>query len=514
MVAGKSTDKRQYGDFQTPIGLARKVVGVLKRNHRIDPDVIVEPTCGKGSFVIASYEGFKRVDIVGFDINAGHVRETKLSLKKASAKDRVTVNQGDFFHLDWKKILSELRGHVLIIGNPPWVTNCELSALNSQNLPEKSNFQNRTGIESITGSANFDISEWMLLQHVDWLSKREGTIAFLCKYAVARKVLRQVGRRKKRRFVGHVYLIDAKAHFNASVEACLFVLTTHSGNADCEVYDSLDSARPSHRIGERDGFIISNIDYYEKWRHFRGADPRYIWRSGIKHDCSKIMELEPLGDGYKNGLGEIVECEDKCIYPLLKGSDVGNGRTGSCRKAVLVTQKAVGENTSQIRNIAPNAWKYLVNNREHLDGRKSAIYKNKPDFSLFGVGPYTFSPWKIAIAGLYKKLNYNLVGPLNGKAVVFDDTVNFLSFDSQGEAGFIFHLLTSDPAREFIEAMIFWDEKRPITAEVLRRLSLKEVARELGYLAQYRSWAEKSSSGVVGQMSIELAEGQSEYKAG
>lgn len=30
--------------------------------------------------------------------------------------------------------------------------------------PEKSNFQNSKGMEAITGSANFEISEWMLLQ--------------------------------------------------------------------------------------------------------------------------------------------------------------------------------------------------------------------------------------------------------------------------------------------------------------------------------------------------------------
>ena len=33
--------------------------------------------------------------------------------------------------------------------------------------------------------------------------------------------------------------------------------------------------------------------------------------------------------------------------------------------------------------------------------------------------------------------------------------------------------------------MIFWDEKRPITVAVLRRLSLKEVAKELDVLVQY-----------------------------
>ena len=38
------------------------------------------------------------------------------------------------------------------------------SALASPNLPSKSNFQNRKGLDAVTGKANFDISEWMLIQ--------------------------------------------------------------------------------------------------------------------------------------------------------------------------------------------------------------------------------------------------------------------------------------------------------------------------------------------------------------
>ena len=43
----KSTNKWQYGDFQTPFTLAQKVVDVLKNNHNIEPDIVIEPTCGK-----------------------------------------------------------------------------------------------------------------------------------------------------------------------------------------------------------------------------------------------------------------------------------------------------------------------------------------------------------------------------------------------------------------------------------------------------------------------------------
>ena len=265
----KSINKWEFGDFQTPDYLAEKIINVLKRFHNIDPDIIIEPTCGKGAFIRASYKEFKRSKILGFEINPDYIAEAKKALGTVVQWSRVKIKETDFFHTDWEEIISQNNGYILVIGNPPWVTSSRLSLLNSQNLPEKSNFQNRKDIEAITGLANFDISEWMLLQHIKWLSKREGTIALLCKYAVARKVMRQVRQNVEHRFFGYIYLVNAKRYFNASVEACLFVLTTDAGNTDCEVYESLDSLLPYQVIGERDGYIVSNVKKYEKWKHLR-----------------------------------------------------------------------------------------------------------------------------------------------------------------------------------------------------------------------------------------------------
>ena len=512
-MAKKSIEKWQYGDFQTPDDLAKKVVDTLKCNHVLKPDVIIEPSCGKGAFIRAACKGFKDSKILGFDINRKYIDDAKSSIAAYKNSNKVSLLESDFFSTDWEKVISDQTGYILIIGNPPWVTSSELGLLNSANLPEKSNFQNRRGIEAITGSGNFDISEWMLLRYVDWLSKREGAIALLCKYSVARKVMRQTRENSGLRFFGHIYPIDAKAYFGASVEACLFVLTTDSGNADYEVYKDLDSKIPSHVIGERDGLIVSDVTVYERWKHLSGQDARYVWRSGVKHDCSMVMELEPLEDAYVNGLGENIYLERDYVYPLLKSSDLGNGRTSSYRKVVLITQKTVGEDTSSILKIAPKTWRYLAAHKEYLDRRKSSIYKNKPPYSVFGIGAYTFKNWKVAISGLYKKLRFSLVGPLDGKTVAFDDTVNFLSFDTEAEAKFVFNLITSKPSLEFLDAMIFWDEKRPITADILRRLSLKAVAKELGVLDQYLLWIGATQDTSFGQLELGIAESKPRYKA-
>ena len=47
--------------------------------------------------------------------------------------------------------------------------------------------------------------------------------------------------------------------------------------------------------------MIANITAYDRWQHLHGSDEKYTWRSGIKHDCAKVMELEKINDGYQNG---------------------------------------------------------------------------------------------------------------------------------------------------------------------------------------------------------------------
>lgn len=95
------------------------------------------------------------------------------------------------------------------------------------------------------------------------------------------------------------------------------------------------------------------------------------------------------------------------------------------------------------------------------------------------MGDYSFAPWKVAISGLYKKLEFKVIGSYNNKPVVLDDTSNFIPCQSQEEAQRIAYLLNSQISKEFFDAFIFWDAKRPITIELLRRLNLVALGHEL-----------------------------------
>jgi hypothetical protein len=147
---------------------------------------------------------------------------------------------------------------------------------------------------------------------------------------------------------------------------------------------------------------------------------------------------------------------------------------------MLVTQRSVGAETAMIRAVAPKTWDYLVAHGQSLDARASSIYKNRPRFSVFGVGDYTFSPWKVAISGFYKKFEFAKVGTVDGRPTVLDDTCYFVPCQSESEAELLKSLLNSEVARQFYSAYTFWDAKRPITVSTLSRLDITSLAHELG----------------------------------
>jgi hypothetical protein len=464
--------KIEYGDFQTPKELADLVCKKLTQNG-ISPDFIIEPTCGMGTFLESAARIFAEAQkFIGVEINTNYLTELRARITNFSHSERFEIKEGDFFEFDWGNLLKDLDGTILVLGNFPWVTNTAQTKIGGSNLPNKTNFQNHSGLDAMTGKSNFDISEFMLMKVAEWFQNRQGHLAMLLKTSVARKFLSHLHRTKTGVFCSTIYRIDAMRHFGAAVDACLLYchFDPSSHNYDYDIYSSLDG-QTHYRVGHRHGFTVRDLDTFEKLSHLFGNSVEK-WRSGIKHDCSEVMELTEKDGKLFNGLNEVVDIEPDLIYPLIKGSDVANNRITKTDRYLLVPQKVVGEPTRPIKTIAPKTWAYLENHGTYLDSRKSRIYQNNPRFSIFGIGDYTFAPWKIAICGLYKNLNFRLVGQIKNKPVVFDDTVYFLGFEKLDEARKIYDFLYQQDTQDYLTSLIFWDDKRPIKTSILNSLKL------------------------------------------
>lgn len=462
----------EYGDWQTPADLASAITDKVSHLLSGAPRAVVEPTCGVGAFLAAASRKFPRALLRGFDINPDYVAHARTLIPP----DRSEVRAMDFFAMNWEQELSHLPDPLLIIGNPPWVTSAHLGSLASINSPKKENFKKLNGLEALTGKSNFDVSEWMLLRLMAAIQHRDTTIAVLCKTAVARRVIEFVCQRNWRIVPVGLWRIDSLRHFDASVDAVLLVCRVgdrQSKPTTWPVFGDLVSSVPEMNLGFVDGTLVGDVQGFERTRHLAG-NGSIEWRSGVKHDCSRVAEFDSSNGCLTNGLGEIVDIEDDYLFPLLKSSDIANGRLSATRKVIL-TQKSLGEDTTPIREHAPKTWAYLNEHKSFFDARKSSIYKNQPSFAMFGIGPYTLAPWKVAISGMYKRLEFALLGPSGGRPVLLDDTCYFAPFSSEKVARAALEALRSPIVRDYFEARVFWDAKRPINKSLLQSLNLQAL---------------------------------------
>lgn len=470
----------EAGDFQTPAPLADEVVALLRRSGEAYRAVL-EPTCGAGSLLAAAARAFPGAALVGFDRSPEHLARARQALAGSGAELAVA----DFFQSDWSAIVAALPEPLLVLGNPPWVTSATLGALSSTNLPQKTNAKGALGLDALTGKSNFDISEWMLERLIDAAAGRRFTLAMLCKAAVARRLMERVAERGLG-VEGSVHAVDALEHFSAAVSAVLFVLKSVRPGARSSpgalrfgVYRDLVATEPASFMGVIGGRSVSDVDAHARTAALEGPS-ELVWRSGVKHDLARVMELTEVGGTLQNGLGERVTVEGDCVYPLCKGSDLFHGRTGATGRFVLVTQRALGDDTNELRTRCPATYHYLERHQAAFAARRSRIYAGRPPFAMFGVGPYTFSAHKVAISALHKRLAFRALGPVAGRPVVLDDTSYFLACESREQAETLAAQLSSPLARGFFEARIFWDSKRPINKALLGTLSLEALARALG----------------------------------
>lgn len=499
-------DKVSYGDWQTPISLAEKICDIHLSKFG-SPDIVIEPTCGLGAFVVSALRKFPNIkEFYAIEINHQYVSELKLKIllnalnSPSHSHPDIYIYNADFFEFDFIPIIekSKRKGwNMAVIGNPPWVTNSTQGRNNSKNIPFKSNIYNLKGIDAITGKSNFDISEYITLKLLQLSHINNGGISFLLKNSVIRNILTK--QHTERLHLGNIEqkLIDASMEFDVSVDAsCFFAQFGCSPSFICNVSDFYSNTY-IQQFGWVNESFVSDTKSYSAVSKYDGKSS-YIWRSGIKHDCASILELTLSNGVYTNGLGETVQIEEDLIYPLLKSSDINNYQENQFRKFILVPQRKVGQDTSELKYSHPLAFSYLSKYENAFSSRKSSIYKGKDKFSIFGIGDYSFKPYKIVVSSLYKSIRFILVSLTDGKPIMVDDTCYQLDFDSLDEAKCILDALNSKEISSLLQSLIFKDAKRVVTKSLLMRLDLTQLCRDKGATIA----SQRFNNGATQQLSL------------
>lgn len=464
-----ASSRVEMGDWQTPPDFALQCARIVKDKLGAEPDVIVEPTAGDGAFVAAARRTFPNVRIVANELALPHLEELT---RRFSGDPKVDVLAGDILNRD-DDVYATVGTDALVLGNPPWVTSSALGVIRSTNHPEKLNVKHLSGYDAMTGASNFDIAEWIILDAVERLGHKLTLLAMLVKTSVARSVILELNRRRFD-FGAIVLGFDAHKVFNVGTAACLLILDMRRPGpirrGDMSMPDRLEELnivdgklRPVIPAGLQDML----------------GDCELTWRQGVKHDAASIMELRREDGHWVNRQSETVDVEDEYLYPYVKSSGSRQPLTPTSTMRVPMTQTVIGEDTAHLRDDAPRLWAYLNEHRAVFDGRRSRIYQNAPAFAMFGVGSYSYAPWKVAVSGFYKKPVFTLAG--GEKPVMLDDTCYFLPFQERGPALACMLLLNSDPVQDLLSRIAFLDSKRPFTKKLLAQLDLDAALRQVGY---------------------------------
>ncbi|QEE15512.2 hypothetical protein DSAG12_01338 [Promethearchaeum syntrophicum] len=475
---------QDLGDFQTPLDFSLKICLYLQKKD-CNPEILMEPTCGEGNFIISALRTFSKLKIIYcVDIQPKYEWIFKLNIIKLKSElnfqaeinfYRFNIFSSEYLDI-FKKIEKNSKKELLIIGNPPWITNTELSKLDSSNAPKKSNFMGLKGLDALTGKSNFDIAEYIMINLLQNLMKSglSGKIAFLLKDTVIQKILKE--HRRSSINLSEIYALGTNFQkiFHINAHGSLFF--AHFGESSeyiCKKQpfnENIDNSKCS-TFGWVDNKFVSNIDNYMNYKWLEGKSPK-IWRHGVKHDLSKVMVLHYDQKGFLlNGNDEEVELEKKFLYPFLKSSDLQVKIAKKSRYKIIITQHKLGQDTKLLEEKAPKLWNYLNKNLDKFNARKSKVYHEKPLFSIFGIGEYTFKPYKIGVSGFYKKLNFCLIKPQNDKTVILDDTSYYLFFENLMECFFTWVVLNFPEVKEFFSSIVFINAKRPYKKEVLMRLN-------------------------------------------
>ena len=508
----------EYGDWQTNLELALLVCNVLKQRG-LRPQVIIEPTCGIGAFIIASLMVFADSvrQIIGIEIYKPYITQLKFRILEYSLTHskrvacRISVIHQSIFDINFNSLNIANNQNVFVLGNPPWVTNTKLSEIDSKNLPSKSNFKKIKGLDAITGKGNFDIAESITYKIIDFFQYRNASLAFLIKSSVAKNVVYQQNVASYNIASLSQYVFDAKREFDVAVSACLLLAEFGSKIVkQCNVYNLYDGA-PICSYGWINNCFASNIQDYLSCGFIDGRS-QLTWWSGLKHDCSKVMELQLIDGRLVNKLKQVVEIEPDLEFPLLKSSDLKGQVIDSCNRRVIVTQKSTSDSTDYIAAAFPQTYNYLNSHSHLFEQRGSVIYAGRSRFAIFGIGDYSFKPFKVAISGLYKSTLFSLVMPIDQKPVMLDDTCYFVGFEHLYHAMLFQKILNSDIVQRFLRALIFVDAKRCINKELLMRIDLLKAAnrlQQIGYLSQkeYSQAVDylSSASSVISQPSLQLS---------
>jgi hypothetical protein len=430
------------GAVYTPDWLADHVLDVIGWPP---DDELLDPTCGDGAFLraavrrrIAAGSRDLLAGVRGIDIDPAAVQAARAALHALTGAE-ADVQVGD--------ALDATAQARWVVGNPPWVRWSALPAEYAARV------KTLGSVNRWVGGIEPDVATVITDHAVRSLLAPGGTLAFV----ITGTVFANESSERFRRFDGAgVQLVEDYAAIRPFAEATkptLLVLrkgetTTYPVpyrvHRPAGVEELLAAPVPGTEAGP---WLKGTAEQHATWRQIFGGRGAYRARKGVTTDLNGafFVRAEMRGEtatisndpalGRKDLPRVTAEVEAEHVFPLLRGRDLHTGPS----LHVLVPQRGM-HGDPDLATTAPLTHAYLERFRPALERRSSLrrYQPGRPYWSLWNVGPYTFSPHKVAWREISGRFQAASVGP-----AVCDHKLYFVPCDSEGEARYLANVLNA-----------------------------------------------------------------------
>lgn len=202
--------------------------------------------------------------------------------------------------------------------------------------------------------------------------------------------------------------------------------------------------------------ITGRSDYVAHVGSFPGGGSAVYWLEVIE-ELTDTLLVRNLTETAKNKVPEtVVELEPDLVFPLLRLGDLERWKTTPSAHILMTQDPATrrGIDIEVMQRKYPRTFAYLKGFESFLRSRAAfRRYFTRPGpgglvetgafYSIFNVGPYTFSSWKVVWGGIASDIRAAVIE----QNVVPQHTVTMVSVDDRAEAHYICALLNSSPFR-------------------------------------------------------------------
>ena len=236
--------------------------------------------------------------------------------------------------------------------------------------------------------------------------------------------------------------------------------------------------------GQKIPKISNKLNFY-KARHGVVNDLNSLFLIDIIEPTTKGIKVKNLGEKGKKKIKILTKnIETDLIYPLIKPRDTKRWGIETYQYMIVPHQKAGENNESFLRTELPKSYAFLNSFKTELATRKSKWFYggDKPFYSLFGIGKYTFENYKVVWCCMSYKPDFSVVSKVKDehigiKTYIPDNTIGYLSVESADEAHYICSILNSDKIKALF-SLRSSKSKWGISIDMVNKVPIEEFSQE------------------------------------